>query len=229
MIYITGDTHGARDFYKLLSPKLSNLSKQDYVIICGDAGVLFNAQEAPYFINLYSYLPFTVLFVDGNHENFELLNSYPIEMWNGGKVHKISDSVFHLLRGQIFSIEGKTFFTFGGALSFDKARRVKGESWWAEEMPSSDDYNEALTNLSTVNYVVDYIISHDCPKSLMKDVAEHSDKLQHEGIIVSKSNVYLEKISKKVQFQHWFFAHYHVDVLFKGNYDCLFSRLYEVR
>lgn len=68
MIYITCDTHGARDFDKLLSPELIILSKNDYVIICGDSGVLFNPREAANFINLYSYLPFTVLFVDGNHE-----------------------------------------------------------------------------------------------------------------------------------------------------------------
>lgn len=29
--------------------------------------------------------PFTTLFVDGNHENFDLLNAYPVENWHGGK------------------------------------------------------------------------------------------------------------------------------------------------
>lgn len=228
MIYITGDTHGARDFYKLLSPELSDLSKKDYVIICGDVGVLFNPRESANFINLYSYLPFTVLFVDGNHENFELLNSYPVEIWNGGKIHKVSDSVFHLMRGQVFTIESKSFFTFGVALSFDKKRRVVGESWWKEEMPTVVDYNEALTNLSDVNYSVDYIISHDCPKSLMKEIAEHSDKLKHEGIIISDSNEYLEQFLNRVSFKHWFFAHYHIDVTFGDRIDCLFSRLYKL-
>lgn len=109
MIYVTGDTHGARDFFKLLSPELSKLTKKDYVIICGDAGVVFNSKEAPYFINLYSYLPFTVLFVDGNHENFDALNAYPEEIWCGGKVHRLSNSVFHLKRGQVYTIENRIF------------------------------------------------------------------------------------------------------------------------
>ena len=126
---------------------------------------MFNPQEVSHFINLYSYLPFTILFIDGNHENFEPLNSYPVEVWNGGKVHRISYSIIHLMRGQVFMIESKSFFTFGGALSFDKGRRIEGKSWWKEEMPTPEDYKEALINLATVNYDVDYIVSHDCPNS----------------------------------------------------------------
>lgn len=127
--------------------------------------MLFNPQEVSHFINLYSYLPFTILFIDGNHENFESLNSYPVEVWIGGKVHRISDSIIHLMRGQVFMIESKSFFTFGGALSFDKARRIEEKSWWKEEMPTPEDYKEALINSATANYDVDYIVSHDCPNS----------------------------------------------------------------
>lgn len=33
-----------------------------------------------------------------SRENFNLLNSYPITKWCGGKVHKLNDSVYHLMR-----------------------------------------------------------------------------------------------------------------------------------
>ena len=59
-------------------------------------------------------LPFTVLFVSGNHENFDLLKVLPTEEWHGGKVQFIRPHVIHLLRGQVFEIEGYTFFTMGG-------------------------------------------------------------------------------------------------------------------
>lgn len=211
MIYITGDTHGINDFYKLLSPKLGNLTKQDYLIITGDCGVLFDEIQASSIVNLYSYLPYTVLFVDGNHENFKLLNSIPVSVWNGGKVHKISQSVYHLMRGQVYEIDGISFFTFGGALSFDKNRRIEGENWWKEEMPSENEFREADSNLKKVNYTVDYVISHDCPISWMGGT-KSSSKLMYEGYIVSDSNTYLEKIAEKIKFKHWFFGHYHVDV-----------------
>ena len=49
----------------------------------------------------------------GNHENFTRLYNYPIEEWHGGKVHKIRDSVLHLMRGEIFDIDNKKAFIFG--------------------------------------------------------------------------------------------------------------------
>lgn len=72
--------------------------------------------------------PFTTLFVDGNHEIFDLLNAYPVENWHGGKIHRIAPSIIHLMRGQLFDIEGKSFFTMGGAESHDREFRTIGIS-----------------------------------------------------------------------------------------------------
>lgn len=52
---------------------------------------------------------YTTLFVDGNHENFDRLSDYPIDTWNGGKVHKIRPSVIHLMRGQILRLMVKVY------------------------------------------------------------------------------------------------------------------------
>lgn len=228
MIYITGDTHGAHDIGKLFSNRLSSLTKNDYVIICGDCGVLCSPEDKEAMLNLYSYLPFTVLFADGNHENFDMLESFPEEVWHGGKVHRLTDSVLHLMRGQVFDLEGDKFFVFGGALSFDKRRRKEGESWWPQEMPTKSEYDEAKKNLASVSNKVDYIISHDCPESLLSEIAKYSNKLQHEGIVVSDSNSYLNEFSKIIDFKHWYFAHYHCDITL-GKYDCLFNRLVDVK
>ena len=64
-------------------------------------------------------MKFTTLFVDGNHENFDRLYSYPIIEWHGGKVHKINSSIFHLMRGEIYEIDNKKIFAFGGASCHD--------------------------------------------------------------------------------------------------------------
>ena len=83
MIYVTGDTHGHRNFYKLLefSKMHPNLNKNDFVIIAGDFGAVWNERTLKQDLEPYEKLPFSVLFVDENHENFDLLNSYPIEWW----------------------------------------------------------------------------------------------------------------------------------------------------
>ena len=136
MIYVTGDTHRTDlDRFVHFCREHPGLSKRDYMIVTGDFGGVFFRETLEEDLQRFSDLPFTVLFVDGNHENFDLLNGYPVELWKGGKVHRVRPDVIHLMRGQVFELEGKTFFTFGGATSVDRARRVEGETWWRQESP----------------------------------------------------------------------------------------------
>ena len=146
MIFITGDTHGDIDFAKLkiFADKNSRLTKNDYMIIAGDFGAVCNEDTLESDLKLYTELPFTVLFVDGNHENFNILNSLPIEEWPGGKVHKIKPNIYYLMRGQIFEFERNTFCTFGGATSIDKLYRTEYISWWRQGMPSYAELDEAI-------------------------------------------------------------------------------------
>ena len=140
MIYVTGDTHGLIDVEKVSKyrfPDGEKLSKADYLIICGDwGGLFFNNDRDKTVIDFWENKPYTVLWVDGNHENFDLINTYPVEEWNGGKVHFIRPTVIHLMRGQVYIIDGKKIFTFGGGLSIDKAKRQAYVSWWPQEEPS---------------------------------------------------------------------------------------------
>ena len=74
-IYITGDTHG--DFQRFGSkyfPQQKEMSRGDYVVIAGDFGGLWDgSQKDQYWLDWLNKKPFTTLFVDGNHENFDLL------------------------------------------------------------------------------------------------------------------------------------------------------------
>ena len=124
MIYCTGDTHGNQ--YKWVEQLEPVLSSGDILIICGDFGIGFwNGRywSEETFLDYISEQNYTVLFVDGNHENFNKLNSYPVEAWNGGKVHKLRHNLIHLMRGEVYCIEGLRVFTFGGGYSIDKYRR----------------------------------------------------------------------------------------------------------
>lgn len=224
MIFITGDTHGMEDFEKLRAKELSTLTKNDYVIICGDCGVLFSSNSKK-MIELYNSLPFTVLFVDGNHENFDMLEQYPIEVWHGGKVHFIGDSVIHLMRGQIFEIEGQTFFTFGGGLSIDRAIRVPHISWWQQEQPTEEEIEEGLNNLALHNNKVDFIISHDCPASLLLTVCVYSNEFRSCNLKYAKSNEALERIYAMSQFKQWFFGHFHIDQFFTSKFTCVYNNV----
>lgn len=145
-IVITGDTHGTFDIGKVVryfNEHEDEYTRDDYLIICGDVGICgFSAAYEANTRAVFRSLPVTTLFIDGNHENFEQLNSYAVEQWNGGKVHIIADNMIHLMRGQIFTIDGLKFFTFGGAYSIDKMSRAEGISWFPEEIPSREEYEE---------------------------------------------------------------------------------------
>lgn len=120
-IFVTGDTHGDFSRFKQsIFYEQENLSKDDSLIVCGDFGGIWNnSLEEIAALDWLDSLPFTTLFVCGNHENFDILSSYKAEKWNGGLVHKIRPSVIHLMRGQVFTLEGRHFFTMGGARSHD--------------------------------------------------------------------------------------------------------------
>ena len=112
MIYITGDCHSNFERFNTGNfPEQKEMTKDDYVIICGDFGGVWNKDgESKMETSALDWLDgkvFTTLFVDGNHENFDRLYAYPVEMWHGGKAHKIRPSVIHLMRGQIFELEEK--------------------------------------------------------------------------------------------------------------------------
>lgn len=219
MIYVTGDTHIPMDIHKLdvdCFPEQLEMTKSDYIIICGDFGGVWNGSRKE--LDWREWLDsrnFTTLFVDGNHENFELLNSYPIEEWNGGKIHRISSSIIHLMRAQVFNLQGLSFFTMGGGYSIDRQYRLPGYSWWPEEMPSAQEYEEAWINLEKRCFSVDYIISHAAPECFMSLVPiRYSEE--------KELNCFLEDVKSKTCYRHWFFGHLHKDRTLDDKHTALY-------
>ena len=211
MVFITGDTHGFTDIDKLvLNKTLAALTGKDFLLIAGDFGGIwdggFHDEEI---LNYYDSRPYTTLFVDGNHENFDLLNAFPVERWNGGKVHRVSEKVIHLMRGQIFTLEGRTYFTFGGALSIDKALREPGKSWWPQEEPSEEERAEALENLGKSGFLVDYIVTHAAPESIVRNEIRPKHKMVCMDCEAEK---FLDQILRKTVYRRWFCGHYHFDM-----------------
>lgn len=110
MVHITGDTHGEIDSHKLTVknfPQQKLMTKSDSLIVCGDFGCVWDgSKNDKYWQKWYEGKPFTTLFVDGNHENHKMLAEFPIENRFDGRVHQIQPSVLHLMRGEVFEIDG---------------------------------------------------------------------------------------------------------------------------
>ena len=209
MIYITGDTHGEYcDLINRMEPY--EPTKDETVIIAGDFGFLWDPDDTNG-LEVVSRLPYTVAFVDGNHENFDMLDTYPVEEWNGGKIHRIADNTVHLMRGQLFEIEGKTIFTMGGAYSIDKSIRKEGVSWWSAEIPTNEDYKIANETLERCGKKADIIVTHTLPQSAIILLGIIPD--QHDIELTG----FFEWLYREMDFKMWFGGHFHEDKLINGN------------
>lgn len=183
-IFVTGDTHGIHPcgydnldgfkhrFSRLSFPEQKKLTKDDYVVICGDFGGVWDMpieskaeKEALDWLNKKN---FTTLFVPGNHENYDRLtglnnpalldswlyknltdneklqlqDGYPQKFWHGGMVREIRPSVLMLERGYVFDINGHKCFAFGGAASHD----IYDGILKPEEMPSKKEATQEYKN-----------------------------------------------------------------------------------
>ena len=224
--FVTGDTHGSHDIRKLNMkhfPQQNNLTKDDFLIVCGDFGLVWDGtNEEKYWQEWLGEKSFTTLFIDGNHENFNMLEQYPVEIWNGGKIHRITDSIFHLMRGQVFTIHGKKFFTMGGATSIDRHKRVENRTWWRQEIPSWQEYEEGLDNLEKNNWEVDYIITHTAPQFIIEQ------KMRYFKEYDNSLNSYLTQVYQNVKFKDWYFGHMHDD-LDIGSFHLTYWKVQEIK
>ena len=208
MIYITGDTHGeqSRFYDRRLLPD-GVLTENDYLIVCGDFGYVFrNDTTERLFLDDLEQLPYTVLFVDGNHENFDALYEFPTVEWHGGRVHKVRENILHLMRGEIYEIEGKTFFAMGGAYSIDGYMRTEGFSLWRQALPDKEEYENAAKNLKAHGFKVDYILTHTMPREMVLRFGKNPDAHEME------LSGFLEWVMYETDFKHWYCGHWHTDL-----------------
>ncbi len=206
MIYLTGDTHGKPDRIREIRRKLRGvLVASDTLIVLGDFGFLFSgSDEERAALDGIARMHVSLAFVDGNHENFPLLASFPEEDWHGGRVHRIRRNVVHLMRGQLYDIEGRSFFTFGGAYSLDRPWRTPGRSWWPEEMPSEAEYETARRTLAACGHRVDFILTHTAPEETMRHY--HPTHPAERPL-----NAFLEWVAGSTDYGHWYIGHFHRD------------------
>ena len=238
-LYVTGDTHGEPGRFMYTGTTFEKMAGPgDILFIAGDFGFVWdNSPEEQAIREIITEKKYTTCFVDGNHENFDLLESYPVSQWCGGKVHVIGKApdgtpkLIHLMRGQVYDIpvcdlvsiysgsgaentdshreKTVSIFTMGGASSIDRKYRKEGESWWPREMPSPEEYAEALANLERHHNRVDYLLTHTGRERSL-DIFFLGRRNPNE----MELNHFLEQLHERVSFLHHYFGHLHDDADF---------------
>ncbi len=224
MVYITGDTHGDINFFK--NPKLKKLTEDDYLIICGDFGFLWdNSEKEKKALEVLKKKKYTICFVDGCHENYDMLNTYQPYRFKGGNAHKIAPNIYHLIRGEIFTFDRKTFFCMGGGESEDLDMRTEGKSWWKDEMPNAEELMNGAKNLKENELKVDYVITHEAPAIAKDFIRLHTNSRMH----LTPLNTYLQELMKGIEYNHWFFGSLHMDLNISKKMTAVFNDVIKIR
>ena len=222
--FLKGDIHG--NLFEVIDfINRFNLGKNDNIIILGDCGIAWRKDKKDLDQNIKLWNEcgngVKLYFIDGNHENFNILNSLPIE----NNMGKIADNIYHLRRGQVYEFENKKILVCGGADSIDKYRRIENFTWWKEEAISQ----ETIDDIPASHY--DYVLTHCCPRSEFKKNRIYLSTLQFldENKINHSSEDMLEQLKNKITFDHWLFGHYHINRNLDEKFTCLFEDFMEVR
>lgn len=214
MIYVTGDLHGSMNRVIKFNEMIKGIEEPVVLLVAGDFGIWDErglVELRGVFARLRPNL--TVAFVDGNHENFDLLEEYiPITHW-GGKVRRIFPNLYHLMRGEVYTILGRKVLAFGGATSIDKKWRNPGSSWWPQEHWSQHDLNRLEELIGDPDLEVDIILTHEAPKEIFNQIKRYSNKV-NDFIPTG-----LQLILDTIPFKLWYFGHHHLDFEVETNND----------
>lgn len=285
-LFVTGDTHGpakhglfdgyGRRLNTESFPEQKELDREDYVIIAGDFGGIWDydlrhipeeyhfirqykraelphgeSKEEKHWLDWLEEKPFTLLFVGGNHENYDrLYHAYPIIDYHGGRAVKIRQNVFMLLNGYLFDLAGKSVFAFGGARSHDISDGILDPANPAFHQ-DYDEYKETLDycrqyktfwRIKHVEWWEEEMPSEEMMKRGMDTLAANDYKAD---LIIShcaptsvqraidadnepdQLTDYLQKVMDQTSYKYWVFGHYHDNrqFHFKGEEILLYEQI----
>ncbi len=220
MVYITGDMHG--DQSRFNTKEIKALQHGDTLIICGDFGFVWeDDNREKEFLKWLGSRKFNICFLDGPHDNFDRIYACRKTVFKGGLVHRISGSLYHMCRGQIFNIDGYKIFTFGGGESSDRDMLNDSKRWFKEELPSPEEMREGAENLEENELKVDYIVTHEPPSVVKRAMQLRSGKNAYVNLL----NGYLEEVNRGVEFDKWFFGSVHEDKQVTKKHIAVFEKV----
>lgn len=223
MVYVTGDTHADAE---RLSPQALNFMKPgDTLIICGDFGFIWDdTRREDKLLRSLGRRRYNICFIDGSHENFDVLEKHPVTYWNGGRVHRITGNLYHLMRGEIYRVDSQSIFCMGGGEQPETLTRfLSGQP--GKEMPSREELTYAIKNLEANDYKVDVIITHEPPAKIRKFLMMGTG----EPYTMSSLNVFFDELEEATEYKRWYFGSMHMDKLVSSSCAALFKSVINVK
>ena len=207
-LLVSGDWHG--DFRAAqASVRRANALGCDAVFQCGDFG--FWPHTDPDYVTQVNATfrrgskrrdyPLNVYWIDGNHENFDMLFGGEWEKTPEG-FWKLAEHVFYVPRATRWEWSGTKFLALGGAHSIDKEWRLAqgpvGQYWWPQETITTRDTYNCLGD------PVDVMFTHDMPEGTELGIKLY--KLDRED---ENNRFAVRQVADAVKPKHLFHGHYH--------------------
>ena len=155
--------------------------------------------------------------LDGNHENFDLLETVIDSIGN-----EIAPGVTYLPRGTVIEREGASILIMGGAYSVDKKYRFPGSSWWPQEEITEEDLKVGLER-AELWHPIDVVLSHDAPDAAFSEAIRQAnepgvDEYQFGHLMwkttdrfpaAEANRMKLQRLLQAVAPKLWVHGHYH--------------------
>jgi len=211
MLYCTGDLHGDRD--RLARGPARKLKKRDTLVVCGDFGFVWEGgPQEEETLRWIGERRWTTLFVEGVHDNLDLLEAYPLEPFAGGTARHISGQLWQLLRGEVYTLEGRSLLALGGGVA------DPGEPWWPQAIPGEEDLARYRRTLADRGGRVDLIVSHQAPTNIQACLGRTG---QEPDLLTA----YLDEVQRTAAFDAWYFGCYHLNKTIPPKYHGLYDQL----
>lgn len=101
--------------------------------------------------------------------------------------------------------------------------RTRGISWFPQEIPTEEEYEEGWRNLEKNDYSVDYIISHTGPEDVTSALcygSEYDEEMELRR--------YLQQVADNTSFTAWYFGHFHTDENLDDTFYCIYDEIVEL-
>lgn len=194
-VLLVGDLHGSPDAL-VEAFQMAYEHRVQAIIQLGDYGYGWRLDgngecsfaELTSEMALEASIPF--YFIDGNHENFDLLETKPV---GSDGLRLVAWMVWHIPRGATLKVGETTFLALGGAYSVDKPHRTLGVSWWPQEMITQDDVDKAI-----LAGPADVLLTHDVPYGIQDDLELISRLNSMFGIGAAERSLDNQRLISKV-------------------------------
>ena len=182
------------------------------MIVLGDAGFNYygGSRDAKLKKKINAF-PIRLICIHGNHEiRPQNIPTYVEDTFCGGHIlyePEYPDILF-AVDGEAYELDGYRCIAIGGAYSVDKFYRLeKGYGWWPDEQPSPEIKATVERKLEALDYKVDIVLSHTCPRKY--EPVETFLNFIDQSTVDKSTEDWLDEIEASTDYRKWYCGHYH--------------------